>query len=561
MAANIRILKIIAHKIGIFRVLRAFLGNRPYRYLRSFVVEFVNFRRMRSVPYGRSTLERNLIRNYKNLSYQHGVLSQPLANRTLSEIRRSNFQCITEPLSAAHVDWFLVRNDSQTRYTIGVLEEQRERVIETLSLALREKPVYVTRVETKSQLFLGSMLTGSAAIRTAAVLRFGSFFSSEVSNFEVGLDYGCDIEFWCHDATKPGTVLAPRRNAAAQSIGMTDFKRAMLTVEGQKYPTISAFQRRMLDDVDFPIDAVYTWVDGDDPDWLNAKRQFEFPNQDNGYHPEANHKARFRSRDELKYSLRSLEMYAPWFRRIYLVTNGQVPKWLLKDHPKIQIVTHDEIYDDPTCLPTFNSNSIISRLHHIPGLSEHYIYINDDVFFGRPVSPNQFFLPSGIAKLSPSNNRRPFGDADVSDEPHINLTRNIRRLIEEEFGITISRAIKHTPHPQIRSVHLEMESRFLDEYQRTWRSRFRHHKDIVADQLFHYYAQITQRAVVGKLRYNYINVLDRTYEGTMMAMLRNRDRDVFCLNDAPVEGAAPIRDNLVLEFLERYFPVKSSYES
>ena len=57
--------------------------------------------------------------------------------------------------------------------------------------------------------------------------------------------------------------------------------------------------------------------------------------------------------DELLYSLRSVEQYAPWFRRIYIVTDGQVPVWLNLSHPKIRLVTHSEIFENVADLPTF----------------------------------------------------------------------------------------------------------------------------------------------------------------------------------------------------------------
>lgn len=49
---------------------------------------------------------------------------------------------------------------------------------------------------------------------------------------------------------------------------------------------------------------------------------------------------RFSDNDELKYSLRSLQLYAPWIRNIYIVTNGQIPRWLNLKHPRIRIITH-----------------------------------------------------------------------------------------------------------------------------------------------------------------------------------------------------------------------------
>ena len=199
-------------------------------------------------------------------------------------------------------------------------------------------------------------------------------------------------------------------------------------------------------------------------------------------------------------------MFAPWFRRIYLVTDGQIPAWLDVNSPKITVVDHREIFGREAALPVFNSNAIISRLHHIPGLREHYVYINDDVFFGQEVRPEHFFLPNGTARVFPAKQHRPFGVATREAQPHLNVTRNIRTPLEREFGVTVTRAIRHAPHPQLRSVHEEMERRFSAQYSATTSSRFRHHEDIVADQLFHYYAQLTGQAVPATFAYDYVNV-------------------------------------------------------
>ena len=124
------------------------------------------------------------------------------------------------------------------------------------------------------------------------------------------------------------------------------------------------------------VDLVYTWVTGKDDQFIEEWRSFaETPKDVN---PE-----RFRDLyDLLKYSLRSVEKYLPWFNKIYLVTKKpQVPVWLNTHHPKIEIVHHDQIMD-ADILPTFNPNVIESYLHKIPGLEEHFLYINDDFLFG-----------------------------------------------------------------------------------------------------------------------------------------------------------------------------------
>lgn len=108
---------------------------------------------------------------------------------------------------------------------------------------------------------------------------------------------------------------------------------------------------------------------------------------------------RFEDNEELRYSLRSLEKYAPWVRRIYLVTNGQIPHWLNLDHPRLTIITHQDIFPNTSHLPTYSSPAIESHIHRIPGLSEHFLYLNDDVMFGSEVWPEDFFSPGDGYKV------------------------------------------------------------------------------------------------------------------------------------------------------------------
>ncbi|KAK7480398.1 hypothetical protein BaRGS_00028317 [Batillaria attramentaria] len=109
--------------------------------------------------------------------------------------------------------------------------------------------------------------------------------------------------------------------------------------------------------------------------------------------------SRFEDNEELRYSLRSLEKFAPWVRHIYIVTNGQIPYWLNLDNPRITLVTHEEIFPNKSHLPTFSSPAIESHLHRIPGLSDKFLYFNDDVMFGSEVWPDDFFSHATGQKL------------------------------------------------------------------------------------------------------------------------------------------------------------------
>lgn len=108
---------------------------------------------------------------------------------------------------------------------------------------------------------------------------------------------------------------------------------------------------------------------------------------------------RFQDNEELRYSLRSVERYAPWIRRIYIVTNGQIPHWLNLDNPRISVVTHQDIFVNKSHLPCYSSPAIESHLHRIPGLSKYFMYLNDDVMFGNDIWPHDFFTPEGGQRI------------------------------------------------------------------------------------------------------------------------------------------------------------------
>ncbi|XP_074026778.1 N-acetylglucosamine-1-phosphate transferase subunits alpha and beta isoform X1 [Leptinotarsa decemlineata] len=135
------------------------------------------------------------------------------------------------------------------------------------------------------------------------------------------------------------------------------------------------------------VDVVYTWVNGSDPVFLQ--------NLENYIEAESDlydvSKQRFDDKEELKFSLRSLEKYAPWVNHVYIVTNGQIPSWLNLDYEKVTLVTHEEIFKDTFNLPTFSSPAIESNLHRISRLSKKFIYFNDDIFLGMPTYLEDFF--------------------------------------------------------------------------------------------------------------------------------------------------------------------------
>ncbi len=181
------------------------------------------------------------------------------------------------------------------------------------------------------------------------------------------------------------------------------------------HPTIGKIKDSELDQYRGykPIDAVYTWVNGSDPEWQISKEYWyqDYFTQIHG--GEYNAKSytlqkktsvnvganRFRDHDELRYSLRSLEQYAPWIRHVYIVTANQIPSWLVVENPFVTVVPHSAIFATASHLPTFNSAAIEVNLDRIPGLSESFLYFNDDFFLGRAVFPSDFISRSGCQKV------------------------------------------------------------------------------------------------------------------------------------------------------------------
>ena len=148
------------------------------------------------------------------------------------------------------------------------------------------------------------------------------------------------------------------------------------------------------------IDFVIPWVDGNAPVWRADKNRHWAMEKGENW-ADGNAEARFRDWDNLQYWFRGVEKFAPWVNHIYFVTYGHVPKWLNCSHPKLTVVRHED-YIPKEYLPVFSVNPIEINLHRIKGLSENFVYFNDDTFLTGNVTPEDFFvngLPRKIAVL------------------------------------------------------------------------------------------------------------------------------------------------------------------
>jgi hypothetical protein len=140
------------------------------------------------------------------------------------------------------------------------------------------------------------------------------------------------------------------------------------------------------------VDMVFTWVDGDDPAHQAERRSFGEaaavgPAARRGAAPER----WYRGVGEITASVRSVVRHLPWVRTIFVVTDGQTPPVdpELIASGRVRVVDHEEIIPD-AYRPVFASTVIESFLHRIPGLSEIWLYDNDDLMHFGPAAPATF---------------------------------------------------------------------------------------------------------------------------------------------------------------------------
>ncbi len=175
-----------------------------------------------------------------------------------------------------------------------------------------------------------------------------------------------------------------------------------------------------------PIDFVIAWVDGSDPAWRQEKNRYLHPGEE--VQTDASD-TRYRDWNNLHYWFRAVEAYAPWVNRVHLLTWGHTPAWLNLDAPKLNVVRHSD-FIPAEYLPTFCSRPIELNMHRIPGLSEQFVYFNDDFFLTAPVQPEDFFV-NGLPCDSLEETPLSFGQHYLTNSAEMNnvifMSRNFTR--------------------------------------------------------------------------------------------------------------------------------------
>ncbi len=311
-----------------------------------------------------------------------------------------------------------------------------------------------------------------------------------------------------------------------------------------------------------PIDVVYTWVDDAFPGYKDQLRAYVADVRDTNPN---------RTRDNLdllKYSLRSLAANAPFVRRIYLLTcRPQIPEWLDTGHPQIRVVHHDEVMP-AEILPTFNSFAIVSHLHLLPGLSERFLYLEDDMLVSRPLSVDDLLSNDGrplvYTRTSRTKTRAELDTAKASPWNLALATANA--ALERDFGITRHSYIIHGPRLIDRARFQEMIDRFASEFATTRSSRFRADGNVPGEYFYPHYLLATgagKAASRSKSRRmeGYASI-ENLFAWTWLQLkwLEFRKPQTITLNDSFGDYPNPRVVRLMRQTLNRWFPTPSPFE-
>jgi hypothetical protein len=459
---------------------------------------------------------------------------------------------VADALEAAGVQIMLIRHDRSVPALVADLADASTAIAALEALGTRE-PLYLKARGRPARLAAeaGPIPSAPTALRLyrPRVVRDGSL--------RYGSSLAARLEIWRFGAD---VIEAPDENALTRRITeAADVAFAEVERYGRTWRTIAGMFDRQADEFSEEVDLVFSWVDGSSSDFQRqrAAHMAEYVVGDGDDGP-----ARYRHVDELRYALRSVHMYAPWVRRIFIATDSPVPTWL-RHHPKVRIVRSQEFFADPSVLPTHNSHAVEAQLHRIPGLAEHFLYSNDDMFFGRLVEPELFFTAAGITKFVECAVRIGAGSPAPERSGHDNGLRVNRELLQDRFGRTILRDLEHCATPLRRSVMAELEGAFPEDFARTAASRFRSATDVsVTNSLYHYYALMTGRAVTSRRpRVRYIQTTLRESLRDMERLADRTDVDMFCLNDGGnAQIPEEVRVHALRATLERMFPVRAPWE-
>lgn len=293
------------------------------------------------------------------------------------------------------------------------------------------------------------------------------------------------------------------------------------------------------------IDAVITWVDGDDPS--HKTKRARYGSSEMFKADDVAGSTRFSSLGEIFWCVASLHRFAPWLNRIYIVTDEQDPglePFLNENFPDdripVEVVDHKTIFRGyEEYLPTFNSVSIETMTWRIPGLSEHYLELNDDMMLACPSLPSDFFAEDGRPVCYAVKYSRLWTSLTRRLKPKRNGKRKVtfKGLMMNAADLVCRHRyflkIDHTPRALLKSFYEQWFSSHPDTLVRNIRCRFREadqfNPQVLQAQYLHLNGLNKVEPVKGNLFF-FQSKSDGAYFEKKMRKLENSAVKFVCLN-------------------------------
>ena len=310
-----------------------------------------------------------------------------------------------------------------------------------------------------------------------------------------------------------------------------------------------------------PIDVVFTWVDNKDPSW--HKKYKTFIQQEDSLGKSAlfsNDSARFTNHNELYYSVHSVKKFMPWVRRIFIITDSQTPPWLeLSPDENIEIIDHTQVIDKQF-LPTFNSHVIEANLHKIPGLSEHFIYFNDDVFVARDLMPEHFFRKNGIASIFVSAKNLNTMQKKGTITPTLCASFNSIKLLKNKHNHLINMPLVHTYIPLKKSIYQLAWQLYEQEILSFLTNKLRTNKDLnMATFLVPWLMYLEGQSVATREICYYFNICSANAPAQYAKLLSKNNLGEqphsFCANDFNSKNNLPDYQEKLISMLGAYYKI------
>ena len=307
------------------------------------------------------------------------------------------------------------------------------------------------------------------------------------------------------------------------------------------------------------IDIVVTYCNDKDPIWKN---QLDHYLKEEGVTDrQATGEERYRDWECFKYWFRGVEKNCKWVNKVFLIVAcpSQVPDWLDTSNPKLRIVYHDE-FIPKILLPTFNATTIELFLSNIEDLSNCYVYCNDDFYFINEINRDMFFLVHLPVYGSSGTPLRKYTGA-LLEGTDATFYKALNNCMDFQLKIAKDRAksydIIHLPTPHRKDFEQFIGMHFGDDIiKHQMPSKFRHSDNLSHKAYIDLYRDIAEFVVNEHLYDNSKYVTLKSDLG----FAKYWTCDMVCFNDTEQLDDYELTKKKLIDFFERKFPDKSSFE-